>query len=496
MQDSYAVENVKPFPNSLSTGAGNGIAREMPHDIEIEQALLGAILVNNHAYERINGLIESTHFYDPLHASIFDAICEFAQSGKIANPVTLKTFFENFPPVTDKLTVPQYLTRLAASAVTIVNAREYAKIIVDFSKRRDLVALGEDLFNAAHNAVIGVSPAILIEEAESRLFAIAERAKEGGEAKAIGVYLKGAVEHSAKAFERGGGLAGLSSGFVDLDKKLGGLQASDLIALGGRPSIGKTAFATNIVYNVSRSDETTEDGEIKPFPVHFFSQEMSGVQLALRLIGEHSHIASDRLRRGDYDTHEMRHVMETAKRLSGLPIWIDETGALSISQLASRARRVKRQHGTRLIVVDYLQLMRANSRRENRVQDITEITMSLKALAKELNVPVIALSQLSREVEKRNDKRPQLADLRESGSIEQDADVVMFVYRDEYYIEREKPDEGDFSKYAEWQEKLKAAKGKAEVIIAKNRQGETGVVNLAFDGKLTKFSNLAKERGQ
>ncbi|HXF89567.1 MAG TPA: replicative DNA helicase [Xanthobacteraceae bacterium] len=455
--------------------------QQPPHNIDVEQALLGALLINNRAAEHIPPNFDARDFFVPLHQQIFEAAIKLIQAGKPASPITLKNAFEGVEAEAGR-TGAQYLGTLAANATTIFNVASYAATITDLSKRRRLIVLAEDMLSEAYNSPIDTPCDALIEKAESQLFALGEA---GVEARwmSLGEAVSKAIDRVNAAYQRDGHLSGLATGFVDLDNKMGGLQPSDLIIIAGRPSMGKTALATNIAYHVAKEGT----------PVDFYSLEMSGEQLALRMLAMCSKLSTDKLRRGDVGDEDFRTLIDIGNRHARLPLHIDETSALSIAQLATRARRNKRRHRSGLIVVDYLQLMQASAKRENRVQDVTAITNGLKALAKELNVPVIALSQLSRETEKRADKRPQLADLRESGSIEQDADVVMFVYRDGYYLERTKPDEKDTAAFTEWQAKMQRSEGAAEVIIAKHRHGPTGIVRLAFDAQHTTFGNLARE---
>ncbi|RUP10910.1 replicative DNA helicase [Hyphomicrobium sp.] len=473
--------------------------RQPPHNLEAEQALLGAILVNNEALDRVSGFLSPAHFFDPLHGRIFETLATLIHAGKTATPVTVKTFFENAEPIDSNLTVPQYLGRLAANATTIINAAEYGRTIYDLSTRRSLIIIGEDLVNTAYDSAVDHPPRAQIEEAEGRLYSLAEQNKYGKGFETFKSALITAVEMANSAFQRAGHLSGASTGLSDLDNKLGGLQRSDLIILAGRPSMGKTALVTNIAYNVAKAyrGERQADGSMKTADggiVGFFSLEMSSEQLATRILAEQAEISSEKIRRGMIDENEFRKLSEVASEMSRIPLYIDQTGGITIAQLSARARKLKRQNGLDLLVVDYLQLLAGSklSSSANRVQEITEITTGLKALAKELVVPIIALSQLSRQVEQREDKRPQLSDLRESGSIEQDADVVMFVFREEYYVERLKPAEGT-PEFADWMTKMSQVSGKAEVIIGKQRHGPVGTVELAFEGQYTRFGNLARD---
>jgi replicative DNA helicase len=477
--------------------------RAAPHNLEAEQALLGAILVNNEAHDRVSGFLEPQHFFDPLHQQIYETAAKLIASGKQATPITLKTFFESAEPIGSGLSVPAYLGQLAANATTIINVRDYGRTIYDLATRRQLILIGEDMVNAAYDSPVDFPPKEQIEEAETRLFSLAETGKYGQGFATFASALTTAIEMANYAYQRDGGLSGISTGLKALDSKLGGLQPSDLIILAGRPSMGKSSLATNLACNVARArvrslqekphlkpDDASHDGAV----VGLFSLEMSSEQLATRILSEQAEIPSEKIRRGLIDEAEFKRLVKASEDLASLPLFIDQTGGLSVAQLAARSRKLKRQQNLGLIIVDYLQLLTGSVRRasESRVQEVSEITTSLKALGKELNVPVIALSQLSRAVENREDKRPQLADLRESGSIEQDADVVMFVYREEYYVERTKPQEGT-PEFQTWMTRMQACAGKAEVIVGKQRHGPTGTVDLQFDGRYTRFSDLAHD---
>jgi len=473
--------------------------RQPPHNIEAEQALLGAILVNNEALDRVSSFLDPTHFFDPLHAQIFETAGRLIQAGKQATPITLRTFFEHAEPIDANLTVPQYLGRLAANATTIINAHDYGRTIHDLATRRTLITIGEDMVNQAFDSPVDFPPEQQIQDAESRLYELAETGKYGQGFLSFNVALKNAIEMANNAYQRAGHLSGLATGLSDLDNRLGGLQPSDLIILAGRPSMGKTALATNIAYNIARNfrSEGQPDGTAKVLDgavVGFFSLEMSAEQLATRILSEQAEISSEKIRRGMIDEREFTKLVQVSQEMSQIPLHIDQTGGISIAQLAARARKLKRQKGLGLLVVDYLQLLTGNKRTgEGRVQEVSEITTSLKALAKELGVPILALSQLSRQVEQREDKRPQLADLRESGSIEQDADVVMFVFREEYYVERKKPSDSNVEEMLKWQQEMSQVHGKAEVIIGKQRHGPTGTVQLSFEGQFTRFGNMARD---
>jgi replicative DNA helicase len=471
--------------------------RSPPHNLEAEQALLGAILVNNEACDRVSSFLDPSHFFEAVHARIYEAASTLIRAGKLASPVTLKTYFERDETLKE-IGGPVYLARLAAAATTIINAEEYGRAIYELAQRRKLIAIGIDVVNNAYDTPVDRTSRDLIEETEQSLFEIAESGKYGQGFQPFGRALTDAVDMAANAFQRDGGLSGISCGLKDLDEKMGGLQASDLVILAGRPSMGKTALATNVAYQVAKHyrAEHQSDGSVRVLDggvVGFFSLEMSSEQLATRIIAEQSGIASERIRRGKIAEDEFHRIVEVSRELQSLPLYIDATGGLTIGQVAARARRLKRQRGLGLVVVDYLQLLGGSARRaqEGRVQEVSEITTGLKALAKELNVPIIALSQLSRQVENRDDKRPQLADLRESGSIEQDADVVLFIYREEYYLARKEP-RPNTQEYFDWQEQMNRVTGIAELIIGKQRHGPTGVVELQFDATLTKFQNLVK----
>jgi replicative DNA helicase len=472
--------------------------RSAPHNLEAEQALLGAILVNNEAFYRVSDFLAPEHFLEPLHQKIFELSGSLIRAGKIATPITLKTFLPADLDIAG-LTVSQYLARLAAEATTVINAQDYGRTIYDLSTRRALIVIGEDMVNVAFDAPVDFAPRAQIEDAERRLYELAETGRYDGGFQRFTSALKTAVDMAANAYERDGKLSGIATGLSDLDRMMGGLQKSDLVILAGRPGMGKTALATNIAYNIARAwrGETQADGRVATANggiIGFFSLEMSAEQLATRIISEQTEIPSYRIRRGEIDTRDFERIVDVSREMETLPLYIDETGGLNIAQLAARARRLKRQRGLDMLVIDYLQLLAGSANRasQGRVQEITEITTNLKALAKELNVPVLALSQLSRQVESRDDKRPQLSDLRESGSIEQDADVVMFVYREEYYLKNREPRAGT-EEHFKWQTEMEIAHGKAEVIIGKQRHGPTGTVGLQFKDDVTRFSNLADE---
>ncbi len=472
-----------------------GDYRSPPVNYEAEQALLGAILANNAAFEKVSDFLIPDHFAHATHGRIFAACGQLIERGQIADAVTLKGYFERDETLSE-VGGAQYLAQLIAAVPSIINAVDYGKVIHDLYLRRQLIALGEDMVNDAFDVELEQDANDQIEACEEQLYRLAEEGQTEGGFQEFKVALTTALDMAQAAFKRDGGLSGVATEFADLDKLLGGMHASDLIILAGRPSMGKTALATNIAFNAGRKhiESKGKDGAV----VGFFSLEMSAEQLATRLLAEESRVPSEKIRRGEMSNDDFGAIVQASHKLERVPLFIDDTPAISVSQLRTRARRLKRQKGLSMIVVDYLQLMRPTAGRttENRVQEISDITRGLKAIAKELNVPVIALSQLSRAVEQRDDKRPQLADLRESGSIEQDADVVMFVFREQYYLERSQPgqkaDESEekfHQRFQAWQERCEKVYGMAEVIIGKQRHGPTGTVRLAFEGATTKFSN-------
>jgi replicative DNA helicase len=466
----------------------------MPHSIEAEQQLLGAILTNNDVYDRVAAILGASHFFEPVHARIFEIAAARIAKNNLASPVTLKAFMEDDEGLKE-LGGPAYLARLAGAAVSSFAVRDYAQMIYDLAVRRDLIRLGRDISARAAKVDVKSEPREQIVEAEQALYKLAEQGHTEGGFQSFLRAVTDAVNVANAAYQREGGLAGISTGLIDMDKKLGGLHPSDLLILAGRPSMGKTSLATNIAFNIAKAykrgvKHDGTEGAIDGGVVGFFSLEMSAEQLASRILAEASEISSHKIRQGDMDEKEFRRFVDAAKELEACPLYIDDTPALPISQVAARSRRLKRTHGLDLIIVDYLQLLRGTA--DNRVQEIAEISMGLKAIAKELNIPVIALSQLSRQVESREDKRPQLSDLRESGSIEQDADVVMFVFREEYYVEREKPSDDRLDEMAAWQERMSRLHAKAEVIIGKQRHGPIGTVELSFESQFTRFGNLVK----
>jgi replicative DNA helicase len=470
--------------------------RLAPHNVEAEQALLGAILVNNEAFYRVSDFLVPEHFYEPIHRTIYEVLAKIIRAGKTATPITAKTYLAD--ALTAEVTMPQYLARLAAEATTVLNAADYGQAIYDLAIRRNLIQIGEEMVQIAYDSDVEATANKQIEEAEKALFDLAEKGRYDGGFQSFSAALTEAIKMAGEAYGRDGTLSGTSTGLTDLDRLMGGLQRSDLIILAARPAMGKTSLATNIAFHVAKSfrGEVQADGHSKTVDgghVGFFSLEMSAEQLATRILAEQAEISSSDIRRGNIHESQFSKLVDTSNLMAQVPLYIDDTGGISVAQLAARARRLKRQKGLDLLIVDYLQLLSGSSKKasENRVQELTEITTTLKALAKELEVPIIALSQLSRQVENRDDKHPQLADLRESGSIEQDADVVLFVYREEYYLKNKEPKEGT-PEHMAWQGEMEQVHGKAEVIIGKQRHGPTGTVQVSFEAQFTRFGNLAR----
>jgi len=495
--ESTRSSTLTAFP---STAEDTDSHRDPPVNIEAEQALLGAILANNAAYERVAEFLLPEHFADPVHGRIFEACGKLIDKSLLANAVTLKNLFETSDELAD-VGGAQYLAQLQGSYVSIINARDYARTIHDLSLRRQLIAVGDDMVNDAFDYDPDLSAMDQIEKAEMSLYSLAERGQTEGGLKSFRLAITETIEMAEAARRRDSHTAGVPTGFKDVDSLLGGLHKSDLIIVAARPSMGKTSFATNIAYNVAASKRREQDAagnDIEtPEVVAFFSLEMSSEQLATRIVSDITDVRSDSIRRGEIQEEEFDRLFEASRELHRLPLFIDDTPALTIPALRTRARRLKRQQGLSLIIVDYLQLMQSTlrGRNDNRVQEVSEITRGLKAIAKELNVPVIALSQLSRATEQREDKRPQLSDLRESGSIEQDADVVIFLFREEYYLAREAPSESGekfHEKLARYEERLEKAKNIAEVIVGKQRHGPIGTKKLHFNGEFTRFSDLAE----
>ena len=452
---------------------------ELPNNIEAEQSVIGSILLTNEIFDEVNTIISSRNFYDPMHQKIFSAIENLIFKGMLANPITLKNYFENEK---DEINVPDYLVKITKFSSSARQAIEYSKIIYDMFVRRELIKISETTIDIAKLNDLNTSGQSIIENSEKLLFDLAEKGSFNSSIIKFDEAMKLTIEMASNAYKNEEGIVGVPTGLRDLDDRLGGLHQSDLIIIAGRPSMGKTALATNIAFNAASKLQENK----KRSTVAFFSLEMSSEQLSTRILAEQSRIKSNDIRRGKISDEQFDKFIETSKNITELPLFIDETPAITIAALSNRARRIKRIHGLDLIVVDYIQLMRAVNTKDGRVQEISEITQGLKALAKELAVPVLALSQLSRAVEQRDDKKPQLSDLRESGSIEQDADVVMFVYREAYYLERKEPRPATVE-HAEWQAKMNEVSNLAEIIIGKQRHGPTGNVLLEFEAMFTKF---------
>jgi replicative DNA helicase len=491
------MANIKVIDTQIQgLSSDDDTVRTPPHNIEAEQALLGAILEDSRVLEDISDFLKPAHFYVPVHQRIYDATLKLVDRGQNADAVTVKAYFEKDEDLKD-VGGADYVGDLSRAVISIINAKNYARIIHDCFMRRELIAVGRDVVNDAFEQDIDGSAEDCLEMAEKRLYDLAETGDNSGGfitmKDAVGV----SIQMAEKAFKTDGNVTGVTTGLTDLDKRLGGLQQSDLLILAARPGMGKTSLAVNIAYNAANA--FAKSGGAEGGRVGVISLEMSADQLASRLLCDLAEMPFDRLRRGDFNTEEFRGLAEAAGRLAQIPLYIDDTPAQTITAVRTRARRMKRKHGLELLIVDYLQLLRGTGSKqsENRVLEVSEITRGLKAIAKELQIPVIALSQLSRGVESREDKRPQLSDLRESGSIEQDADVVMFIYRQDYYTSKEEPvkraDEND-AKYAEryemWQSALADCSNIAEVIISKQRHGPTGTVKLFFEGKFTRFRDL------
>jgi len=456
--------------------------KELPNNIEAEQSVIGSILVSNEIFDEISTIISNVNFYDPMHQKIYNAIENLIYKGMLANPITLKNYFEDEK---DELDVPEYLVKLTKFSTSIRQAIEYSKIIYDMFVRRELIKISEQTIDSAKLNDLDTNGQNIIENSERLLFDLAEKGSFNSSLVKFDDAMKQTIEMASAAYKNEGGIVGVPTGLRDLDDKLGGLHQSDLIIIAGRPSMGKTSLATNIAFNAAKYIQ--DNG--KKSSIAFFSLEMSSEQLSTRILSEQARIGSNDIRRGRISDEQFDQFLETSKNISELPLFIDETPAISIAAMSNRARRIKRLHGLDMVVVDYIQLMRGTTyNKDGRVQEISQITQGLKAIAKELGVPVVALSQLSRQVEQRDDHKPQLADLRESGSIEQDADVVMFVYREGYYLQRKEPREATVE-HAEWQAKMNEVAHLAEIIIGKQRHGPIGKVTLEFEERFTKFKD-------
>ena len=456
--------------------------KELPNNIEAEQSIIGSILLSNEIFDEINLIIKGKYFYDPMHQKRFETIEKLIYGGMLANPITLKNIFEKEK---DDINIPEYLVKITKFSTSTRQAIEYSKIIYDLYVKRELIKISENMIDAAKLNEIELSGKNIIEDYEKKLFDLAEKGSFSSSLVKFDDAMKQTIEMASNAFKNEEGIVGVPTGLTDLDDRLGGLHKSDLIIIAGRPSMGKTALATNIAFNAAKKIQ--DNG--KKSTIAFFSLEMSSEQLSTRILAEQSRIKQNDIRRGKISEDQFDKFIETSKDISELPLYIDETPAISIAALSNRARRIKRLFGLDMVVIDYIQLMSASNYREGRVQEISEITQGLKALAKELSVPVVALSQLSRAVEQRDSKKPQLADLRESGSIEQDADVVMFVYREAYYLEKDEPRPATVE-HAEWQAKMNEVVNLAEIIIGKQRHGPTGNIMLEFEAMFTKFKDI------
>lgn len=469
--------------------------RHVPYDIEVEQALLGAILCDNHVAERVSSILKADDFYDPLHQRIYEAMTGAVdRGGMVMTPLTLHAAMKADPGLME-VGGHAYLAGLVQAAPAIPNVRDLARILHDHAVRRALIGIGEDIVNTAYEAPHDKSPQAQIEEAEKALYRVSETSKYGEGPLDFSESLKRTVDLAVKAQQCGGRISGVGTGFTDIDNLLGGLQPSDLIIVAGRPGMGKTSLATNIAFHAARRYlNDIEAGAEVPAgaPILFFSLEMAAQQLAARILSEQTEIEMWKIRNGRFNELEWEKFVLTTQEIAKVPLFIDDTGGISIAQIAARARRLKREKNIGCIMIDHIQLVAGSGRTENRVQEITEISKALKVLAKDLDVPVVALSQLSRAVDSRDDKRPVLSDLRESGSIEQDADVVMFVYREEYYLASREPEAGS-PEHVKWTEKLDRATGKAEVLVEKHRHGATNRIELQFDGRFTRFANLVQE---
>ena len=458
--------------------------KELPNNIEAEQAVIGSILVSNDIFDDVSIIIDNKKFYDPVHQKIFAAIENLISKGMLANPITLKNYFENDNSLAE-LEGHEYLVKLTKFSTTIRQAIEYSRIVYDMHIRRELIQISEVTIEKASNKILDLSGNKIIEDSERLLFDLAEKGSLNTSFIKFDQALNYTIEMASNAYKNEEGIVGVPTGLTDLDDRLGGMHNSDLLIIAGRPSMGKTALATNIAFHAAK--KLQEKGTKSS--IAFFSLEMSSEQLSTRILAEQSRIKSNDIRRGRISEEQFDKFIETSKNISELPLYIDETPAISIAAMSNRARRIKRLYGLDLVVVDYIQLMSAANTRDGRVQEISEITKGLKALAKELSVPVLALSQLSRAVEHRDIKKPQLSDLRESGSIEQDADVVMFVYREAYYLERKEPRPATVD-HAEWQAKMNEVSNLAEIIIGKQRHGPTGNINVEFEAMFTKFRDI------
>ncbi|MEM7617679.1 MAG: replicative DNA helicase [Pseudomonadota bacterium] len=495
------TEIINKIKNTDNTATGNHVndddlpSKSMPSNLKAEQAILGAILVNNEYLNRVADYLQDKHFFEPVHQRIFAAILKIVERGMTATPVSMSNYFDNDAAL-QELGGVKYLAKLTGIMTSIINVESYAKLIYDLYLKRQLINIGDKIVNDAFDNKVDETASDQLESAEKKLYDLATTGNFSNDFEHLSKSITNALAITEKAYQREGNISGIASGFTDLDDLLGGFQDSDLIILAGRPSMGKTALAINIamkaVENLYKEAESAAKLDEVP-SIGFFSLEMSAEQLASRIIAMYSEVNSSKMRTGNLTDDEFSQIIKASNKLHQLPFFIDDTPAISISALRTRARRLKRQNNLSMIFVDYLQLLRGTSKSSdsNRVQEVSEITQGLKAIAKELDVPVIALSQLSRAVEQREDKKPQLSDLRESGSIEQDADIVMFIYREEYYLARAEPSLDNEAKHLQWIEKLERARNKTTIIVAKQRHGPIGEQPLYFDANLTKFSNYS-----
>ena len=486
---------IKDFSN-LDTEHSLKSSDKMPQNIEAEQSLIGSVLFDNKVLEDLPTNFATRHFFDPLHASIFDACIFLIDNGRLADPLTLKSYLKQDDLQRD-IDIEKYLSELREGVVSLSKAKFYAEEIRNCYVRRSLIRIGDELINKSVNPTLDVTPDQEISNTEEQLYNLAEKDQINSGPLDFKSVLASATNQINEAYNRKGKLSGIDTGFSGLNRQLGGLNKSDLLVLAGRPAMGKTALATNIGFNAAKSSKLEKNESIL-----IFSLEMSAEQLAQRILAEQSTIDSHKLRSGDLNETEFSKLVSTQNDILNLPFFIDDTPAISVGQIASRARRLKRTHGLSVIIIDYIQLIQGSkaSEAQGRVQEVSNITRGLKSLAKELNVPILALSQLSRAVEQREDKRPILADLRESGSIEQDADVVMFVYREEYYLDKSEPTQRDNEnqesfneRFLKWQDRRNMAEGKAEIIISKQRHGPTGIVQVQFEAKFTRFMDLVQD---
>lgn len=480
----------KPFLKVVIDKEGIDFAEQakLLHNLEVEQALLGALIWDNDLMDNIPDYLAPYHFAGEFHSKIFEIIKQMRDLGTVADPITITAYLKD-DELFQKNNGQKYLTDLIESTISLNNISSYANIVYELYLRRQIIAVGGEAIDEASDLELQTNAELIIENTEQKLYDLVEGTTERGRLHAFRDALSESVESALAAYKRDSHIVGISSGFRDLDKWLGGLHRSDLLVVAGRPSMGKTAFATNIAFNAAKLKLQNSDVGSS---VVFFSLEMSSEQLATRILASESEISSDCIRRGEIPKGSFEKFSQISKNLEDLELFIDDTPNITVNQIRNRVRRLKRKREIGLVIIDYLQLIESNSSKKNadtRVAEVSEITRALKGLAKEMNLPVIALSQLSRAVEQREDKKPQLADLRESGSIEQDADVVMFIFREEYYKSRKEPQEGTVE-HDKWRLEMEKVYNRAEIIIAKQRHGPVGTIKLFFDGRLTRFGNL------